>query len=473
MFDFLKQDSGYIPLPKDFIAKIKKAPGDYVKVYLYGLYLTEEKKGEDIACALDMTENKIREALIYWQKQGLLSYNGASWSFSKSVENFVPVVTVPDEKQTKEFISSLCNILGRNLKTTEIKMFIDMCADNDIPEDMVTEITKHVSSEEVRGKKVSVNYIKGVVEHWAREGIKTKEQAQEKIHIYNAYTSGLIKTLRSLGIKGSPTPAQEELYKKWTEQMGFGQDSIVMLARETSITAQSPSMKYLDSVLTAYYKNGKISPTDIDSEKYAADKKKEQMVQVLTTLGYSRKTIRADFENCYDSWRKMGFEHCCILKACAHCASVGNRSYKKADSILKQWKQKGIVSETDIEKYLSTFNKNDAKILQMFECAGIKSEISEADRKNFQRFHDADGMSTEVLLLAAEMSSIKEQPKSFMYTMLYSWEKKGIKTVQAAQQAVYMPSSKESGEYMKHNYSDDDFNDFRKSALEEMENFDG
>ena len=79
-----------------------EATGEAVKVYLYGLYLTEEKKGEDIACALDMTENKIREALIYWQKQGLLSYNGASWSFSKSVENFIPVVTVPDEKQTKE-----------------------------------------------------------------------------------------------------------------------------------------------------------------------------------------------------------------------------------------------------------------------------------------------------------------------------------------------------------------------------------
>ena len=38
---------------------------------------------------------------------------------------------------------------------------------------------------------------------------------------------------------------------------------------------------------------------------------------------------------------------------------------------------------------------------------------------------------------------------------------------------VPIASSKESGEYMKHNYSDDDFNDFRKSALEEMENFDG
>lgn len=119
MFDFKKQDSGYISVPKDFIKKMEKAPGDYIKVYLYGLYLTEEKTAEEIAKALDMTENKIKEALVYWQNKGLLSYNGSYWSYIDKSENTTTIAISPkEEDKYKKFITELGDIFGRNSQQT-------------------------------------------------------------------------------------------------------------------------------------------------------------------------------------------------------------------------------------------------------------------------------------------------------------------------------------------------------------------
>ncbi|NCB30316.1 MAG: hypothetical protein EOM66_02795, partial [Clostridia bacterium] len=64
------------PVQNIFIAEyMVKAPDPYVKVYLYGLMQCHNPAlaEEDMAFALEMGEQELAEAFLYWQAQGLIN----------------------------------------------------------------------------------------------------------------------------------------------------------------------------------------------------------------------------------------------------------------------------------------------------------------------------------------------------------------------------------------------------------------
>ena len=68
---------GVTPVENIFIQDyLPHAPGDYVRVYLYGLmqcyHPTEDMTTERIAHLLDVTEDTVQGAFQYWERQGLV-----------------------------------------------------------------------------------------------------------------------------------------------------------------------------------------------------------------------------------------------------------------------------------------------------------------------------------------------------------------------------------------------------------------
>ena len=80
MFKLDENALRYGSLPVDnlfFQEYLPGAKGDYVKVYLYGLYLCQ-RPAEDMSLAalskeLDMTEAQVEAALRYWERRRLVS----------------------------------------------------------------------------------------------------------------------------------------------------------------------------------------------------------------------------------------------------------------------------------------------------------------------------------------------------------------------------------------------------------------
>ena len=69
---------GALPVDNLFIQEyLPAAKGDYVKVYLYGLYLSQHPREEltlaEIAHDLALTEGEIESALRYWERRRLVT----------------------------------------------------------------------------------------------------------------------------------------------------------------------------------------------------------------------------------------------------------------------------------------------------------------------------------------------------------------------------------------------------------------
>ncbi|MEI6102049.1 MAG: DnaD domain protein, partial [Eubacteriales bacterium] len=420
MYKFSSASGGFLPVSIDFIKNyMPSAPGDYIKVYLFGLMQSAgaiELSEQSICRSLNLTETQIKEAFEYWENKGVLSLNGTN-PIQCSFLISTPETPSQNPKlyANQSFIHEIQTVLNRTLNTNEIKTLIDFTQIYGLPQEIVLRLVRHCSSESVRGRNVSVAYLEKIACNWADEGIDTLEKAEMKINTYNALTSGALRVIRRLDTSSGrlPTTDEQELYEKWTGEWGFSQDAILLAMGDTT-AALKPSMKYLDGILKSYYEKGTVSATDLDAYKRRQLNLNDLLISVLDALKYTRKRITPELENMYAAWIEMGFSHECIIMACDQAEKMGSRSIKKADMLLNEWKQANITQKSDVLKYIRSQNKVDKKIEQFFECAGVSKAISDIDRKNYLKWTQEQQLSHDVILYAAEISSITQNPLAYM-----------------------------------------------------------
>jgi len=467
-----------LPVSIDFIENFMPyAPGDYIKVYLFGLLASSvggEVSAQGIGRSLHLTELQIEEALDYWHNKGAVMLSGQNPTTCVfTVPAPDPQPNVPKLYPNQSYIADVQALLNRNLSTGEIKNILDFTTVYGLPQEIVLMLVRHCSGEAVRGRNVSVAYLDKVAMSWADAGVDTIEKAQQKIGAYTAAASGALRVIRRLDAGSSrlPTADEQALYEKWTKEWGFTQDAVLLAMSDTTASLK-PSMKYLDAILKSYYEKGIVTSTGIDTYKRSQTSLNDLLLSVLEALKYTRKRVTPDLENLYPSWREMGFTHECILLACEQTAANMGRSVKKADMLLREWKEAGVIEKPDILKYIRSQNKVDKKMQQVFECAGINKAVTEADRKNYIKWTQEQQLSHDVLLFAAEISSITQNPLAYMNRILQNWAQGGINTLEKAQkQNLSIQTKKAAGDFEQRIYSKDHFEKDRMDSDNILEGY--
>ena len=450
---------------RDFLEEyLPTAPGDYVRVYLYALLCAQtgqELAPQSIAGTLHLSCEQVEDAFAYWIKKGVMT---------EQQEPQNPLYT------EGAYLKRASALLSRTLTTTEVTILCDLKEVYHLPEEVVLMLLQHVTDPAVKGKRVSLKYVEKAALAWAEEGIVTKAQAEEKIRAYRASASGLTRVLRTL-YSGKNRPANEveiALYEKWTKQWGFTQDGIALLLPEAALISE-PSMKYLDRVLQSYYERGIVTAAEIQRVRDKKETRREKLLACLDALQYTRKRITPELESAYEDWLSMGFSHKCILYACSYAAQMGNHSYKKADALLRAWKSQGVTTTPKIEEYLKNQSEIDGKISQIHDCAGITGPITDSDRKNYRYAVQELALPHELVLYAADVSALKQDPKSYMYKLVASWANEGVTTVEAAKRTMNKQSKakKAVGDYLQREYDEAYFEQQKKNRLERLKNYDG
>jgi|GEM_PF-808320 len=477
MYKFTSAGGKFLPVSIEFIENfMPSAPGDYIKVYLFGLLASTagaEVSSQSIGRSLRLTDMQIEEALQYWQNKGLISISGtdpATCIFLSPSPGLQPAN--PKVYPHQSYITELQALLGRNLTTVEIKTILDFTSVYGLPHDIVLMLVRHCSGEAVRGRNVSAAYMEKVAMSWADAGVDTPEKAQQKIGAYSAAASGALRVIRRLDAGSSrlPTADEQALYEKWIREWGFTQDAVLLAMSDTTASLK-PSMKYLDAILKSYHEKGIVTSTGIDSYKRSQSSMNELLLSVLETLKYTRKRITPELENSYPAWIDMGFTHECILLACEQTVGM-SRSVKKADALLREWKEAGVTEKADILKYIRSQNKVDKKMQQVFECAGISKPVTESDRKIYIRWTQEMQLPHDVLLFAAEISSITQNPLAYMNRILQNWAQNSVNTLEKAQkQNLSIQSKKPASDYEQRNYSKDHFEKDRLESIQMMEDY--
>lgn len=241
-----------------------EAPENFVKVYLFGLMQCYAKLSEadDMAVALSFDEALIRDAFAYWQAKGLVEIVSIEPMLVeyKSVRAIVSKSNSSESRISSKYanlVAEISKIMGtRLLSSAELAKVYDWVELFGMDEDAVLILIQHCILQ--KGAKVSVKYMDSVAKTWANANVLTKEAAEEYVLQYQEVTSGAQSILKRWRTIRRPTEDELNLYRTWTKDWGFNDETIGMACAEMT-GAEKPSFKYLNSILENLRLNGVLS----------------------------------------------------------------------------------------------------------------------------------------------------------------------------------------------------------------------
>lgn len=278
-------------ISNDFIDYyMPQANGDFVKVYLYILRCLASTQLDisisSIADALNLTEADIIRALNYWQEQQIISIQSIDINqhsiklllpqkpnnshelkdstqknifeltfdepnYSNQKPNYSPSeITKISNEQTslKQLFYITEKYIGKKLSHSDLSILVSLNDWLKLPFDVIEFLIEYC----VSNNHKSMRYIEKVAISWVEEGITTLDAAKQNIQVFNKKYFAIMK---SLGLNNrNPTSSEIKYMKKWLNDFGFELNIIQEACSRTIKHIHQPSFKYVDSILSSWYR---------------------------------------------------------------------------------------------------------------------------------------------------------------------------------------------------------------------------
>lgn len=301
-------------LPDVFFTEyISEAPGDYIKVYLYCLFLSKyskEIKLNDLSKKLSLPLKVIQEALAYWENKEIITKKGNGFIVNNIQEIELHKLYSPNISLSKERIEdnaknqSRAKIIG-TINSMFFQGIMSPTWYNDIDlwfrkynfdEDVMLALFRYCFEKSALHK----NYVTAVAEAWHSNNIKTFDELdryfenQEKLNRIKKNIS------KKLGLARKLTQYEEAYIEKWICEYNYSFD-IIEIALKKTTSKTNPNFDYLDKMISDW-KDRNLSTSD-DVKNYLLEfknkTKKVQELQKKTNYNnYDQRNI-TNFDNLY------------------------------------------------------------------------------------------------------------------------------------------------------------------------------
>ena len=438
MFD-LDQDAriyGVTAIENRFLQDyLPAAKGDYVKVYLWGLYACQNKGPEysldEMAQELFMTVPDIEAALRYWERRALVSRvsdNPPAYRFySPTQRQDASGPAVQADMEYVSFAESVYAAFGerRKVSPAEIALAWEWVKDVGLPPEAVLMLLHHCIDQ--RGVHFSFKIAERLAVSMREAGVTSPDDAESFLQHNQAVHDGARKVLSRMGKRRLPSEDELALYEKWTGEWGFEPQAVLDACRET--TKGDPSFKYLDGILGGMRSRGDAHTGEqlrrqLDQE--ADEKGKAQ--EVLTRLG-AHLTAPAAVRLYRSLLEIQPYE--VLLLAADECRRT-NRNVEDMQALLLSWQKRGLKTEGEVREYLAKYRENNLALREIFDACGHAGRPTAADREQYEKWRGW-GMNRELLLFAAEQSRGAEGSKlAYLGKVLEMWHEAGITDISQA-----------------------------------------
>lgn len=426
------------PVENLFIAEyMLKAPGDYVKVYLYGLHRCYHAQSNcdyaTMARDLEMSQEDIRAAFQYWERQGIVYRMGDNppvYAFynlkALLLEKGNPMDREPYAHRA--FHAELQKLFGaRVLQSQEYRTVGDWMEVLNLSEESVLLLVRTAIAE--RGTNVSFKVLNQKATMWANAGIDSVEAAREFANRQNGIYEGVKRVLKQMGLRRMPMIDEEQMYGKWINDWGMTPDAVLFACGELT-KISNPNFAYLDRVLEGKRKEGLLTAQAMEQAKVQQSESVRPIQQVLEALG-EKQTVTKDLLDIYETWRGHGFTEDAILLCAKQCKRQGWHTLQKVDETLQSWAKQGAYTVQQMQQVMEQVKKTNVLLREVFEHAGIERSPNVEDRKRYAVWQQT-GADQAMICLAAEYALSAKNKESYITRVLHDWQNKGISTVEAA-----------------------------------------
>jgi len=253
----------YTKLPDIFFTEyLSGANGDFIKVYLYLIFLSKygkEIKLNDLSKKLNIPLPIIEVAISFWTENGAITKKVDGLIINNLQEIELHKLYSPNLTLSKDDVenNSRNQYRAKAIESINTNCFGGVMSphwydDIDLwfkkygfDENVMIMLFHHCKSKSALHK----NYVQAVAESWAANNIKTETDVN---HYYERYEklSGIKKSISKKLGRYSPLTQYEEAYiEKWI--MDFGYDiNIINIALKKTTSKANPSFDYLDKLLS-------------------------------------------------------------------------------------------------------------------------------------------------------------------------------------------------------------------------------
>lgn len=345
---FSPQAQPYAVTPVDnlFLAEyMPRASGFQAQVYLYGLMLCQHPAmgggAQDIAAALRATQEDVLDAFLYWQGQGLVQIKSKEplevEYLCLRMQGYRQTAQVPG--QYYELVQALQRAFApRALHAADLKHVYDWIEVYGLEEGAVLALTEHCLA--LKGNQAGVKYMDTVARSWADAGVHTREEALAYMEEYYALTGGAAMVLKRWRMRRQPTQDELELYEKWVKDWGFTQEA-VLAACPAVTSANTPSFKYLDGVLSRLRQEGSREAGQVQGELEKDRVQADFAREVFAQLGLGGSGTPGQRQSLFAFLEEGGMPRAVVLLAAQQAASKRD-PFTYLKRLLANWQRQGV-----------------------------------------------------------------------------------------------------------------------------------
>lgn len=299
------------------------APGEYVKVYLFGLMYAQHDLEMDVSKlsrVMKIAEADILAAWGYWAKKGLLKiwHNNDNTEYEieylslmedlygrgikESEENNVSDPSEEDEiskvvnMEIQAIFGKYESLTGKMLSTEEARKIGDAIFTYSILPDIMSYSVEYCVSEE----KASVNQIINTAVNWVKQGCQNLADVREYIAEHSQRITNYNLIFREMGFNRLPNPPDREMMDRWFDEMGFTIKEILEACKKAA-GIREPSLRYVNKVL----ENKKLEQGGINTRKNTIDGVERSTGEAVV----SKKVLKEYYDFIRDESEKMFRRH--------------------------------------------------------------------------------------------------------------------------------------------------------------------
>ncbi len=306
-------------IPDIFFSEyLSEASGDFIKVYLYMLFLSKYDKDikiNDLSKKLVLPVKTIQDAVKYWEDKCLITKKNTGYIVNSIQEIELHKLYKPKTALSAEQLQKSAENQKRAKAIDFInnKYFSGLMPTTWYPE-IELWFKKYGFDEEVMialfgycfdMSALHKNYVQAVAEAWNKNNIKTFNdldvyyEKQEKLKV-------IAKTIsKKLGLSRALTQYEYAYIEKWVVDYGYSLDIIEIALKKTTSKA-NPNFDYLDKLLTDWHERGFKTSGEVQSFLNEMKEKNKNVKQLEKTTGYNKYDQRTydNLDNLYANLKK-------------------------------------------------------------------------------------------------------------------------------------------------------------------------
>ncbi|MFR0823589.1 MAG: DnaD domain protein [Clostridia bacterium] len=287
-------------LPDIFFTEyLSQTNGDFIKVYLYMIFLSKYGKDiklNDLSKKLELPLKTIQDAIKYWEDSGVITKKNMGYILNNLQELELHKLYKPRVSLSADTLQQTAQNQYRAKAIENINNeFFQGIMSPSWYSDIDLWFKKYAFDEEVmialfrycfNRSALHRNYIQTVADAWNKNHIQTfndLDKYYEKQEKLNTIYKSIAK---KLGYTRQLTQYEQAYVEKWVMDYGYSLDIIEIALKRTTSKA-NPNFDYLDKLLSDWNERGFKTVTEIQNFLSELKQKKKDVKELEKKSGYA------------------------------------------------------------------------------------------------------------------------------------------------------------------------------------------